>query len=394
MSNEVIWYDSSETGAPTLNNAAGSMLAVLDACLINGFNVKSVTSIVVASNVATVTCTGHGYSGVYGKLVKISGATPAGLNGRKQVTPTGVDSFTFPAPGISDQTATGTISARRAPLETWEKPYTGTNKAMYRSTDTGASGALLRVEDALSGNGCTAWSARVRMVASASSIDTFTNPCPTDAQLANGGFFHRGTNSAAAKKWTVIGDGRVFWLLVEVQATDSSREYGAFMFGDFQSFKAGDSSNAMLLAANNDNGGGNTVYSSGVVPSSISASGATAAYFTLLQSNNGISSSVFGVAVPTIAGLSATLFGRAGPAYPSPVDGGLLIAYPTMLQEDVQQIRGTIPGLGYAAANISSLGQLTVLNGLSNSSRVFLTHGVSTPSAVATVLFDITGPWR
>ena len=48
------YFESTDAGAPTLNNAVGSMIAVLDACLITGYNSKSVASITVASGVATV----------------------------------------------------------------------------------------------------------------------------------------------------------------------------------------------------------------------------------------------------------------------------------------------------------------------------------------------------
>ena len=54
MSQFVMWFDSSETGAPVLNNANGSMIAVLDACLVTGFNNKAVQSINVAAGVAAV----------------------------------------------------------------------------------------------------------------------------------------------------------------------------------------------------------------------------------------------------------------------------------------------------------------------------------------------------
>ena len=47
------FFDSSETGAPALNNVAGSALEVIRACLRTGFNSRVVTSIVVAAGVAT-----------------------------------------------------------------------------------------------------------------------------------------------------------------------------------------------------------------------------------------------------------------------------------------------------------------------------------------------------
>ena len=40
-----IYYDSSETGAPVLNNAAGSLDAVLYACLVTGFRTVTLDNI-------------------------------------------------------------------------------------------------------------------------------------------------------------------------------------------------------------------------------------------------------------------------------------------------------------------------------------------------------------
>lgn len=391
MSNEVIWYDSSETGAPVLNNVAGSMLAVLDACLINGFNVKSVTSIVVASNVATVTCTAHGYSNAYGKLVKISGATPAGLNGNKQITVTSANTFTFVTSGITDQTATGTIDARRAPLGTWQKTYTGTNKAMYRSTDTSVSGALLRVDDALSGGGCSTTSARVRMVETATDVDTFTIPCPTVAQAADGGYWQRGANTATAKTWRLIGDGRFFWFLTQLSTGTSHAPY---LFGDYLSYKAGDGANAVLGYSSVDPGGGTNSQTWSIDISTPLSSSATAiGYPTLLRANNGVGSSLYAACVTGHGGMAAGS-GMSGLTYPSPIDGGLVIAYPTGLFEPNTGIRGTVPGLGFSTANISALPDLTIIDALQNSSRKFLAAYASYSTNANIVLFDMTGPWR
>ena len=66
MSEFVLDFDSSETGAPVLNNVPGSLIGVIDAVAITGFNNRAITSLVVAAGVATATCAGHGYSGGYG----------------------------------------------------------------------------------------------------------------------------------------------------------------------------------------------------------------------------------------------------------------------------------------------------------------------------------------
>ena len=154
MSQFVMWFDSSETGAPVLNNANGSMIAVLDACLVTGFNNKAVQSIAVAGGVATVSCASHGYVAVHGKDVLISGATPAELNGRKEVLTVTANSFTY-ASASPAGSATGTITVRRDALG-FVKAHTGVNKAIYRRSDVTASAMMLRVEDIGANSGVNA----------------------------------------------------------------------------------------------------------------------------------------------------------------------------------------------------------------------------------------------
>ena len=77
------WFASTMAGAPALSGSVGAMISVLDACLKDGFNLLTLDSLVVASNVATGTKTSHGY--IVNQVVLISGASPAGLNGSTSV---------------------------------------------------------------------------------------------------------------------------------------------------------------------------------------------------------------------------------------------------------------------------------------------------------------------
>ena len=71
---------------------------------------KSVTSITVTSEVATVACTTHGL--VLGQLFRIYGATPAGYNGDHVVkSVTNANEFKYDVPAIEDN-ATGTLTMR------------------------------------------------------------------------------------------------------------------------------------------------------------------------------------------------------------------------------------------------------------------------------------------
>ncbi|MBL0320610.1 MAG: hypothetical protein IPP74_15140 [Alphaproteobacteria bacterium] len=118
MPNSVRYYDSTMSGAPQTTTSTGTFIPVLIACLQDGFGSVTVNSLVVASNVATATVSaGHQFAmvGSTGPVIRISGASPSGLNGDWRITVVDSTHFTFTTTGISDQTATGTISAKRAP---------------------------------------------------------------------------------------------------------------------------------------------------------------------------------------------------------------------------------------------------------------------------------------
>lgn len=150
LQTDVKFFTSDMPGAPTLNKAAGAIIPVLDACLVNGFDTKTLDSLVVSSNVATATiAAGHSYRKY--AVIEISGATPSGLNGQHRITSTTGTTFTFETTGIADQTATGTITAKMAPAG-WSKPFTGTNEAVYAPNKVGASSAFFRVIDTSTSN--------------------------------------------------------------------------------------------------------------------------------------------------------------------------------------------------------------------------------------------------
>lgn len=222
MTQPVKWFASDQAGAPACSGQVGAMLSILDACLVNGFNLLTLDSIVVASNVATGTKASHGYK--LHQVITIAGASPAGLNGEWRVTGIATNTFTFATTGISDQTATGTISAKASPAG-WLKPYTGTNKAAWRSQNSGSSQALLRVDDTV-GLYSTATGYETM-----SDIDTGTN------SFGPHYFKKSDAASAAARPWVLVADDRGFYLGV---AWSNTTVYDFYHFGDFDSLVSGD----------------------------------------------------------------------------------------------------------------------------------------------------------
>ena len=377
------YFESTDAGAPTLNNAVGSMIAVLDACLITGYNTKAVTSITVASGVATVVCAAHGYANTYGKAIRIAGATGGftALNKDTQIANVTTNGFTFFCPGVADGVATGTLTAKYAPLD-WTKQYSGTNKAMYKRSDVTATACMLRVDDNAVGQSC-----RALMVQSATDMDTYSNPAPLADQAAGGlGYYwSKGYNDATPAGWFVVADDLHFYLCVLTGAGSTASIIHSF--GDIIDFKPGSVLGCVVSGPYATNSAGAySHYGSYQGASCLVISGA----------KDGIATSQNLQVETRVAG-----YGFNGAPYPSGVDGGLVIQYPALLKEGVVadvNIRGIAPGWGVPLASIAaSLPHKTKINNVVGSPRTFLVvHGAFGPGGSVNIvgLVDLTGPWR
>ena len=222
------YFNSSMTSASRLSGTAGDLIGILDACLVNGFGSVTLTSLVVASNVATATCSGgHNFSmvGSTGPVITIAGATPSGLNGEWRVTVTSSTQFTFVTSGITDQTATGTITAIRSPAG-WTKLYNGTNKAVYQRTTIGATSMLLRVDDS------TTTYASLNAYESMSDVDTGTDGF-------GGTLYLMKSNSAStsSRPWRIFADAYSFYMFQYWHGSYTTNSEGCF-FGDIISYRA------------------------------------------------------------------------------------------------------------------------------------------------------------
>lgn len=389
----VIRFDSTDAGAPTLNNVNGSMIAVLDACLKDGYNLKTITSLVVAAGVATATCAGHGYPD--DSIEEISGATPAALNGRKRITVVNANVFTFDATGVADGAAAGTITVKRAPLG-WTKPFSsGTTKAVYARSDPAASTMLLRIDDtgaAPAAKNCV----RAVMYESMVDVDTGVNPSPRATTLPGGQYWPKGYESAAAKRWILIGDSKTFYLFLDSNNSFSSNGFFiAAGFGDIRSYRAADPYRAFIGGSIDNNN-----FSSAFLPASTSlgSTPGTSGSCQLARLSNGIGGAVSFAMI----GRGNSNFGNSScPVYPSPVDNGCVIVPMVLLSESnpgfYNPLRGELRGIGEPMANIMTTLSGTTLTALNGSDRswLILALGTSsnTSSASGSVAIDVTGPW-
>lgn len=369
-----------------LNNTTGTLITLLDACLVNGFGSVTPTSITVSSGVATATFSGaHPFKA--DTVASISGATPSGLNGEHKVislSSTGT-SITFDAYGVSDGSASGTITMKLAPLG-WEKTYSGTNKAVYRQTDVTGTRFYLRVDDSV-GN-----YAKVRGYETMSDVDTGTNEFPRVAQVADVNCVWPKSTTSTAKKWWLAGNSKIFYLGIR-GADDAFQERGVNFtlgFGDIQAAKSGDSYKCMISSS----------YSTDVTQASYLYelfsypynSTYNQKYFVRSYTQLGlpVTFNQFGTAVA----VGSAYIPGAAPAwtFPNPEDTGIYIFNQGIAEGTT--IRGWMPGVycPIQLMNYTNYYNDVYLNDFVSYSRKMLWKAL-TNDQTGGIFIDVTGPW-
>lgn len=176
---DIKYYVHTNHKAPQLENAYGSMLNVLDACLVNGFGSQTVESL--TANGTTVTADfGKAHQFLQYQVIKIDGAVQDEFNGEHRILRITANTITFEiAQPASVSRASGLINCSLPPLG-WEKPFASENpngggKGAYRSKNTLLpSRPFLRVVDELDPSYDSSWAkfAKVGMVEEMLDIDT------------------------------------------------------------------------------------------------------------------------------------------------------------------------------------------------------------------------------
>jgi hypothetical protein len=380
-------FTSADVGAPTLNNEGTSLLEIIRAIGITGYNARVVTSIAVTSGVAVATAASHGYTTQIGHLVLIEGAPEAALNGRKQPLTASTNSFSFAAPDVPDGIYTGTMSAKRAPIGLVEL-HTGADRAVFGRAAPQASSLLLRVVDAPGQH------ARAQMLEAASDVDTFTGASPG----VSGGFFWcKGANTTTPKSWVVVGNERGFYLFTQ-RSTGTLLVPGWFM--DAVSVGPGDPW-ACSVAGAADTASfyvNNHAFKNVVYPGGVNWSGAApAAYPVLARASSGAPGPVATAFFAPFDSQPIAL----GDASRLPAVGDMvpIVSRVPMVEHNSTQyppVRGHMPGLAYPAAASPFLHLEQVAD--STSGRVYVSLACDrlssfTPAA-ATIMVDVTGPWH
>ena len=287
-STDIKFYVHTNTNAPQLTNNFGCMINVLDACLINGINIGQATSLTVSDTTATLLF-GTGHNLKQGQVIKITGANQVEFNGEHRIlTVPNNNTVTFELVSTpSTTTATGTINASLPPLG-WEKPFSGTGKAAYRSPNTMLpTRPFLRVVDDMDAAWTSTYAkyAKVGIVEEMTDIDTmFGVQAPFDSASPNKNWVGTGSGSSAyngwakwfyalasnentssiksatppegARSWLVVGNSDCFYILNRSH-TDAS--YSKRLFPYFFGAIEADYSKVFALAAVFDYSTANTL---------------------------------------------------------------------------------------------------------------------------------------
>lgn len=325
-------YRSTDAGASalTLTNVAGKFIALLDAVLVNGYSVGTVSSITRVGSVATVLFSAaHGLA-EYGNMITVAGSDQTEYNGEHEMIWVSTTEMSFTVTGTPATPATGTITATKAGAG-WTKPYSGTNLAAYLQ-GAGSNGFYFRVDDT------TTTYARVVGYETMSDIDTGIGDFPTAAQQS-GGLYWSKSNSSTARDWIITATESAVHFWVNYTGTITSAPW--YFFGDGISDKSVDDYFTMLL------GGTNSTFNTGNMAqvNSGNMSSATSGSFCARSHSQSGGSITIGKAIDATRSNNTTSAGSNGESYPSNVTGGLHLCNITICENTIQEVRGLIPGI-------------------------------------------------
>lgn len=384
-------FHAGQAGAPSLRGQNGSLITVLDAVLVNGYNSVSISGITRSGSVATVTtATAHGLAS--GDSALVAGAAQADYNVEAVVSVIDSTHFSYTVANSPTTPATGVMTVMRAPAG-FDKAFSGTNKAAYRSKDVTGSRPYLQIIDDGSTAGA-AKEAKTRGYLSMTDVDTGIEPFPTPAQYAAGPFTHKSnTSDATNRPWVLITDGKtIYFQTCMDQSPTSMQASGGWLwwlsFGDIISTRPLDPYTAFIHINNLANGQTNSSNGNGLMGPAIRTANPTGLHAYVVRSFSQVIGAV--VAAPLGHGWDQSAIGSlAIYPYPHPPDNGFLMTPLMCVQGGV--VRGRMPGV-YEPLQGRVLDQFSIIEDVDGyAGRKFMALWGQHGGTTGMVMFDITG---
>lgn len=411
LSTAVKWMHSGMAGAPQFSYAWGDLTAILDACLIDGFNLRDVQGLQRSGRTVTLECPSHGF--VEHQVIALSGADNAAYNGEHRLTAVTQNTLLFEIDTEPPTPDTGaSIRVKAAPLG-FTTAFSGENRRAYRSVNPQSPGNLLRVDNRLKTPGYdTTWAkwGNVGIVETMSDIDTLSGaqaPFDPATPEKNWGYTaanqwgwfkwytdkydsysEKSSNSANPRYWRIVGDDRLFYVFHGGASRGNLAGFAYhYLFGDIDSFIPGDAFATALVAHDAPN---SISTGAGYFPNGVFSTGFNAGSL-LLRAANQISGPV---AFSAASSVIATVSGKGNVPFPNG-DYGLCL-FPVHLQESSGVLRGRLPGLHFLPHTRPYLDGAIVSDVPAPDPRRFWaveSYHAGTPNH-AQAAIDITGPWR
>ena len=273
---DIKYFTFENLNAPQLQNAYGSMIEVLDACLVTGITLPQVAGITFADGIATISFNTAHKLNQY-QVIEITGANVAELNTQHRLLSVTSTTATFK----TSVTSVGGTFIARLPALGWEKAFGSSNvngggKAAYRSKNLLLpSRPFLRVVDELDPAYTATYAkyAKVGIVEDMTNIDTMLGvQAPFDSTLPDKNWAGTGSGTSAyngwckwfyarsvgaasqaadstattsgVREWVLVGNSDWFYVLPATISNDSNKLiYG---FGSFESLMDTDASSNFL----------------------------------------------------------------------------------------------------------------------------------------------------
>lgn len=379
-------YRSTDQDAPQIRGNA-SLIAMLDAVLVNGYGQVTVSGITRTGATATVTtATAHGLA--TGDVATIAGADQAAYNGEFVITRTSATVYTVAVTGTPTTPATGSMTSRRAPGG-FSKPYAATNRGVYRSNDTSGLRHFYSFWD----EGSTAGGfreGRFMGFVNMTDINTGSDPFPTVAQRSEGAYFMKSwTADTTARPWWVVTNGKTVYIVVEPSAGDTRVLMG---FGDMIPTRPADT-HASFVSGNTfanvtaASSYGLALYEGRAINGNFTA-------LPLMYSPRNFTGA--GASTPMCAMINlsgATTIGSSLLPYPHVPDNGFYML-PVLAAQGSAVIRARMPGYFESLHGSIFLNDTQVENVQALPGRKFEFFALRTGNSLwSGVLIDITGPW-
>lgn len=221
----------------------------------------------------------------------------------------------------------------------WTKAFTGTNLAAYRAGTGQGNRRFLRVIDNLG-----QW-ARIIGYENMTSVSAGTGLFPTSAQF-NGGLYVAKSSSAdnIPRPWILVATERLFYLMVwhSDEALYGPNNCSGSFFGDFTSYKSGDTFNTLIVGGND---AGSPQVVGRLAESAGNPTGTSNGHF-ITRSHTQTGTSIF---AGVISSGDRTNGGIGSPGFtlpfPNPVTGAFDLAPILVTQPLAQVVRGLLPGI-------------------------------------------------